>query len=39
VSALFYGWLSGLGGDVLLAGPDNVIDEYRNYLKSIIAKY
>ncbi|MBQ1897222.1 MAG: WYL domain-containing transcriptional regulator [Lachnospiraceae bacterium] len=26
VSALFYGWLSGLGGDVLLAGPDNVID-------------
>lgn len=39
VSALFYGWLSGLGGDVLLAGPDNVLDEYRNYLKSIIAKY
>lgn len=39
VSALFYGWLSGLGGEVLLAGPDNVIDEYRNYLKSIIAKY
>ena len=39
VSALFYGWRSGLGGDVLLAGPDNVIEEYRDYLKSLIEKY
>ena len=39
VSATFYGWLSGLGGDVLIAGPDNIRDEYRDYLKSIIEKY
>ncbi len=39
VSSLFYGWLSGLKGDVLLAGPDNVVEEYKEYLKNLLDKY
>lgn len=33
VSGQFFGWLTGLGTQVRLAGPENVVEEYRNYLK------
>lgn len=39
VSSLFYGWLSGLGGEVLIAGPDEVVSDYKDYLRRIIDKY
>ncbi|MCR4792489.1 MAG: transcriptional regulator [Lachnospiraceae bacterium] len=39
VSSQFYGWLSGLGGEILLAGPESVVDEYRDYLKKLLKKY
>ena len=36
VSAQFYGWLTGLGKDVKLAGPDTAVKEYKEYLKSLL---
>ena len=35
----FFGWLTGLGTQVRLAGPENVVEEYRNYLKKIYDRY
>ena len=39
VSGQFFGWLTGLGTQVRLAGPENVVEEYRNYLKKIYGRY
>jgi predicted DNA-binding transcriptional regulator YafY len=39
VSGQFFGWLTGLGTQVRLAGPENVVEEYRNYLKKIYDRY
>lgn len=39
VSGQFFGWLAGLGTQVRLAGPENVVEEYRNYLKKIYDRY
>ena len=36
VSNQFYGWLSGLGKDVKLAGPDTAVKAYKDYLKSLL---
>ncbi len=36
VSNQFYGWLSGLGKDVKLAGPDSAVTAYKKYLKSLL---
>lgn len=39
VSNQFYGWLSGLGGDVKLVSPDFVVSSYRSFLKDLIKLY
>ena len=39
VSNQFYGWLSGLGGDVKLVSPDSVVSSYRSFLKDLIKLY
>ena len=38
-SSQFYGWLTGLGPEVVIEGPDEVIKEYKKYLKEIVANY
>lgn len=39
VSNQFYGWLSGLGGDIKLVSPDSVVSSYRSFLKDLIKLY
>lgn len=36
VSPQFFGWITGLGGKVRIAGPENVQCEYRAYLQKIL---
>ena len=36
VSNQFYGWLTGLGPDVKLAGPDTAVEAYKDYLKNLL---
>ena len=37
VSGQFYGWLTGLGKDVLLLGPEHVKDGYVAFIKNIMS--
>ena len=39
VSPQFFGWVTGLGGMIEIAGPENVVEEYRNYLETILKRY
>lgn len=39
VSPQFFGWVTGLGDMIEIAGPENVVEEYRNYLKTILKNY
>ena len=39
VSSQFFGWLAGLGARVEIISPDEVREEYKNYLASIISRY
>lgn len=39
VSNQFYGWLAGLGDKVSIISPENIREEYKNYLKSILKQY
>lgn len=39
VSNQFFGWLAGIGKDVKLRKPENVVEEYKAYLKSILEEY
>ena len=39
VSNQFYGWLTGLGGDVKINSPESCIKEYTDYLKGILKGY
>lgn len=39
VSNQFFGWLSGLGGGVMIMKPEKVKEDYKNYLKSILRHY
>lgn len=39
VSGQFYGWLTGLGKDVLLLGPEHVKDGYVTFIKNIMNQY
>lgn len=39
VSPQFFGWLTGLGKDVYLKAPANVVEEYKDYLKKLLANY
>lgn len=36
VSGQFFGWLAGLGKEVVIVSPDPVREQYRNYLSEII---
>ena len=35
----FYGWLTGMGRDVLLMKPKKAVQAYRDYLKGILKEY
>ncbi len=39
ISPQFFGWLTGLGAEVRLEAPSNVVDEYKQFMKEIIKKY
>ena len=39
VSGQFYGWLTGLGMDVLMIGPEHIKREYIHFLKGIMENY
>ena len=36
VSQHFFGWLFGLGSKVKLVGPEDVVEELRNYTKEFV---
>ena len=35
----FFGWLAGMGRDVVIAKPKKAVQAYRDYLKSILKEY
>ena len=39
VSEQFFGWLAGLGNGVQLLAPGAVVNEYKQYLQSILTQY
>ena len=39
VSMQLYGWITGLGGKVVITGPDDVREGYRKYLGEILKNY
>ncbi len=39
VSDQFFGWVTGLGGNVTIEGPEDVREEYISYMKMIADKY
>lgn len=39
VSPQFFGWVTGLGDLIEIAGPENVVEEYKKYLKTILNNY
>lgn len=39
VSSQFFGWIAGLGPNVKIMGPENVVEQYKEYLTNIIATY
>lgn len=39
VSGQLFGWLTGLGPEVQIMSPDYVVNEYKEYLKSIMNQY
>lgn len=39
VSSQFFGWVTGLGSDVSIVAPQNVVDDYRKFISQIANKY
>ena len=39
VSEPFFGWLTGLGKDVIISSPQKVVSEYQDYLRMILEGY
>jgi len=39
ISEQFFGWLTGLGKDVIIVSPQKTKREYQTYLEAILAKY
>ena len=39
ISEQFFGWLTGLGKDVIILSPQKSVQEYKGYLKSILGNY
>lgn len=39
ISGQFYGWITGLGSQVVILGPEKVKQEYKEYLQTILSGY
>ena len=39
VSSQFFGWLSGLGPEVQMISPQNVINDYKDFLNNLLKNY
>ena len=39
ISEQFFGWLTGLGKDVIIVSPQKTMKEYQAYLEGILKKY
>lgn len=39
ISEQFFGWLTGLGKDVIIVSPQKTVREYRDYLEKILGNY
>ncbi len=39
VSEQFFGWLTGLGGKIIIEGPEGVRESYASFLREIIKEY
>lgn len=39
VSKQFYGWLTGLGDDFEIVGPEKIRNDYTNYLNNVLKNY
>ena len=39
VSSQFFGWIASLGPDAVIASPDRVRDEYREFLEKSLSNY
>lgn len=39
VSPQFFGWLTGLGGDIKLLMPETVVADYKTYMRGIVGGY
>lgn len=39
ISEQFFGWLTGLGKDVIIVSPQKIVQEYQEYLKGILGRY
>lgn len=39
ISGQFYGWITGLGSQVVILGPEKIKQEYKEYLQTILSGY
>ena len=39
VSPQFFGWITGIGTGICIAGPDYVKEEYKEYLRNVLSRY
>ena len=39
ISEQFFGWLTGLGKDVIILSPQKTVQEYKGYLENILCNY
>lgn len=39
VSPQLFGWITGLGPEVMITGPSNVVSEYMDFLNQIVSNY
>ena len=39
VSPQFFGWITGIGTGICIAGPEHVKEEYKDYLRNVLSRY
>ena len=39
VSPQFFGWVTGIGSGMKIAGPENVKQQYKEYLLNVLQNY
>ncbi len=39
ISSQFFGWIFGLGSDVIITGPDAVVEEYKTELEKCLEAF